>query len=151
MSAFYNQIVLTWQDDNGKQAISIIPAVDQSEGPAADYEVLAAAFDDVADAKIVCVQFQSTLKRVVTPSTGAYSTVWDRGVLFDRNSETQAFQRQAIVGPKADIFEGDTITINLTDSRILALQGVMMTLCGDGAGNPIGPYQRGKRQTAGGS
>lgn len=151
MSGFYNQALLTWIDHNGKTATSFLATQDQSSGAAADYETLAAAFDACADAKVAVVQMQSTLIRVVTPVSGVYSTVWDRGVCFSNNSVTNVGQRQAIVGPKADIFLGDTVTVDLTNANIMALQAAIQDVIGDGAGNPCGPFNRGRRQNAGGS
>lgn len=151
MAAFYNQVILTWRDHNGKEASAFLSTQDQNVGGAAAYAALADAFDACADAKVAVVQFQTTLIRAAAPVAGVYSTVWDRGVLFDRNPTSKRYQRQSIVGPKASIFRADNITIDLSNPNVVALQGACQAVLGDSAGNVIGPFARGERQKASGS
>jgi len=148
MGQFFNQVILTYQDINGQTAENFLATQDQSSTVAAAYEALVTAIEACTDAKIVCLQFQGTLNRDVTPEEGPYCTAYDRGVLFSKNSVSQKQQRLALVGPKEEIFDDDTYTIDLENTNIIALQAQWQAFCGDGSGNPAGPFLRGSRQEA---
>jgi hypothetical protein len=147
----YNYALFHWQDSNGKPGVSFLVTQDQGEGGAGAYSPLAAAAQDCCDAAIVAVQYTTTVIVAATPVAGDYGTVWDRAALIGRNAVTNASQRSVLVGPKADIFRADRITVDLTDSRVVAFQAQVEALLGDSMGNASGPFVRGVRQKASGS
>lgn len=149
LSAIFNQVLLHWRDKNDKTAVQFIPTQDQDPGAAAGFASLATAMQACSDAALVAVQFQCTYVISAVPGDGPYCTVYDRAVMFDKNSVTNVTQRQAIVGPKASIFLPGNQKVDLTNSSILALQTQAMDFLGDQDGNPIGSFLRGKRQEAG--
>ena len=151
MSIMYNQLLIHWRDVNGGTATSFLPTQDQSDDGAAAYAGLADAMQDCCNAAIVAIQYQSTLLIPAEPTEGPYQTVWDRGVLFGRNSVTNKAQRNVLVGPIADIFLPGNIRIDLTNPLVMAVQGQLQALIGNAVGNPCGPFYRGIRQQASGS
>lgn len=151
MAYIYNYALFHWQDSNGKPGVSFLVTQDQGAGGAGTYTALSDAAQACCDAAIVAVQFCTTVMVAATPTAGDYGTVWDRAALIGRNTVTNASQRSVLVGPKADIFRADRITVNLADSRVIAFQNEVVALLGDSMGNPCGPFIRGTRQKASGS
>jgi hypothetical protein len=151
MADQYNYAIMHWLDSAGKTAVSFIPTQDQSTGGAGAYAGLASALNACCSAQVVAVQFVSTVILGGAGGAGPYMTVMDRGSLLSRNAVTNAPQRISLVGPKAAIFLPDTVTINLANTEIIALQSEVMSLAGDALGNAQGPFRRGKRQKASGS
>lgn len=147
----YNYALLHWQDSNGKPGVSFLVTQDQGAGGAGTYTALSDAAQACCDAAIIAVQFTTTVLVEATPTEGAYGTVWDRATLIGRNSVTNAAQRSVLVGPKENIFRADRITVDLTDSRVIAFQDQVQALLGDSMGNACGPFIRGVRQKASGS
>jgi hypothetical protein len=151
VSIIYNQVLFHWQDVNGGTATSFMPTQDQSDDGGAAYAALADAAQGCCDARIVAVQYMSTLLTPGAATTGDYQTVWDRGVLFGRNSVTNKSQRNVLVGPKSGIFLPGNLKIDLTNSLVMAYMAEVQAFLGDAAGNPSGPFYRGIRQEASGS
>lgn len=148
MAVQYNQIIIHYRDVQGKECQTFWSAVDQTEGAAADYIELAAAVQDCTDAAVTAVQFQMTVLFEATPAEGDYPTVYDRAMTLSRIPATNAPNTLQLVAPKADLFEADTITLDLTNPQLIALQALMVELVGDTNGNPMGPFRRGQRQQA---
>lgn len=148
VSVIYNQFLLHWQDQNGNTAVSFVTSKDQTAAPPGAATTLVAAAQPCCDARIVAVQFQSTLVIGGAATTGPYKTVWDRAVLIGRNSVTNKSQRQVLVGPKPSIFLPGNIIVDLTNPQVMAFQAAVQAVCGDSAGNACGPFQRGNRREA---
>lgn len=150
MADIYNQVIFNWVDANGKTGRNFLTTQDQDAGGASGYASLAAAAQACCDAALVAVQFQTTLVIASAPASGAYGTVWDRAVFGGRNSITNAYQKNALVGPKTTIFLPDTITVDLTNSDVIAFQTELQAVIGDQLGNPAGPFLKGWRDKASG-
>jgi hypothetical protein len=148
MGVIYDQVLIHYLDNNGTPATAFITTQEQGSGGAGAYSALAAAFQAVSDAKVVAVQFQSTLHLTGTAGSGPYETAFDRGVLLGNIPATGAPAKVSIIAPKAAIFLPDTVTIDLSNLQILALQTQIMALAGDRNGNPWGPFKRGMRTEA---
>jgi len=88
VAAAYNQIIIHYRDESGKECQSFWSAVDQSEGPAADYVELAAKAQAITDCAVIAVQFQSTVLIEATPTDGPYNTVVDRCMILSNIPET---------------------------------------------------------------
>lgn len=151
MAALYNQILVGYLDQNGKPGTSFWPAIDQSTGPAAAYSGLCAAVQAVTDCAVIGVQFQSTLLIGATPTDGPYKTIIDRAMMLSKITATGKPFTFSIPGPKSSIFLPDHLTVDLTNTNVIALQTAMMAKVGDQAGNAMGLFRRGYRTEAKGS
>jgi hypothetical protein len=147
----YNYALFHWKDSNGMPGVSFLVTQDQGAGGAGAYTPLSDAAQACCDAAIIAVQFCTTVLVEATPTEGDYGTVWDRAALIGRNTITNKSQRSVLVGPKADIFLPDRITVDLTDSRVIDFNLQVQALLGDSLGNPCGPFIRGVRSKASGS
>ena len=148
MGAAYNQIVMQYVDANGKPATTFWTSVDQGTGGASAYTTLAAKAQAVSDAAITAVQFQTTVLLDGSAGDGPYNTVTDRCQILMRIPATGAPLTLGLVAPKSEIFLPDNVTLDLTNTDIIALEAAMMTLVGDKMGNAMGPIRRGYRTEA---
>lgn len=148
MAAAYNQIIIHYRDESGKECQSFWSAVDQSEGPAADYVELAAKAQAITDCAVIAVQFQSTVLIEATPTDGPYNTVVDRCMILSNIPETSKPITLQFVGPKASIFLPGALKLDTSNADVVALQTKMMELVGDTSGNPMGVIRRGYREQA---
>lgn len=147
-AAIYNQLIVTFLDKNGGMADTFWTTQDQSSSPGSGLVAVASAAQACSDAAVIGVQFQSTLRIDATPGDGPYCTVFDRARLLSRITATGRPARQEIIAPKASLFLGDLVTVDLTNVDIMALNVQLMGKIGDKSGNPQGPITRGLRASA---
>jgi hypothetical protein len=151
MPAIYNQILVQYLDGNGKEGTSFWPATDQTTIPPSAVTALAAKVQALTNCAVIGMQFQSSYTLTATPTDGPYKTIVDRVMVLSKIVATQKPFTFEIPGPKSTIFTGDTMTLNLANTDVIALQTAMMPNVGDNQGNPIGPFRRGYRTEAKGS
>lgn len=144
----YNQVLVSYTDQNGKQCTLFFTAQDQGAGGAAGYAALAAAVQNCTDAAINAVQFQATLLLDATAGDGPYNTIYDRAAMLLKIPATGQPITYELAAPKASLFLPDTVTLDLMNSDLIALQSEMSAFVGDKLGNPIGPIRRGYRTQA---
>jgi hypothetical protein len=140
-----------YRDQNGKEGTSFWPAIDQTAGPAAGYTTLAAKVQAVTNCAVIGIQFQSTVLISASPTDGPYKTIVDRAMMLSKISATAKPFMFSIPGPKSEIFEADTLKVNLANTDIIALETAMIGAVGDNEGNAMGPFRRGYRTEAKGS
>jgi hypothetical protein len=151
MPSVYNQCIVQWVDASGRPATSFWTTIDQTEGGAGAYGDVAAAAQDLADAAVVAVQFQSTLMVNNTPVTGDYQSCLDRAVILANIQTSNAPTRFEIPGPKADIFLPDHELVDMSDPRVVAFNAACSAVLGDTSGNAVGLFKRGIRARARGA
>jgi hypothetical protein len=151
MPAIYNQVLIQYRDQNGKEGTSFWPSVDQDAGGASAYVDLAAKVQAITNCAVIGVQFQQSVLITATPTTGPYKTITDRAMMLSKIVSTNKPFMFSVPGPMAAIFEADTLKVNLSNADVLALQAAMMPLIGDNEGNPMGPFRKGYRTEAKGS
>lgn len=151
MPAIYNQLLVQYRDQNGKEGTSFWPTVNQDPGAASAYTTLAAKVQAVTNCAVIGVQFQQTVVISATPTDGPYKTIVDRAMFLSKIVATAKPFTFSIPGPKSSIFMPDTLAVNLTNADVLALQAAMMPIIGDNEGNAMGPFRKGYRTEAKGT
>lgn len=151
MAAAYNQVIIHYRDESGKECQTFWSTVDQGAGGASAYTGLAAAAQAISDCAVIAVQFQTTVLIEATPTSGPYNTVTDRAMILSKIGSTGKPLTLQFVGPKASIFQSDTLKLDLTNADVIALEALMMSLIGDVQGHAMGPIRKGYREQARGT
>jgi hypothetical protein len=148
MPAIYNQVLLQWQDVSGKQCSSFWTTQDQTAGGAGAYATLKDKAEAISCCGVIGLQFQVTITYSPTPVTGAYCSVLDRAVFRNRIPDDNQPSRIEIPGPKAGIFLPDLVTVDLSNTDVLAFQSEVMAVLGGATGHAMGPFKKGIRARA---
>jgi hypothetical protein len=151
VSTIYDQLLVHYVDANGEEATSFLTTQAQDSSGTGPYETLAAAIQGCSCAKVYAIQRQTTLVLGGSLTSGPYNTVFDRAVLLSKIPATGTPTRLVVCGPKAEIFQADTVTVDLSNALITTLQTQSIAVLGDRSGNPMGPFSRGTRTEARGS
>lgn len=151
MAAAYNQVIIHYLDIDGRTCQTFWSTQDQTEGGASAYVDLAAAAQACTDAAVIAVQYQSTVLLEATPADGDYPTVYDRAATLSKILSTNAPNTLQLVAPKSTLFLADTITLDLTNADLIALQTEMMSKVGSPQGAAMGPFRKGYRTQARGT
>jgi hypothetical protein len=151
MAAAYNQVIIHYLDIDGRTCQTFWSTQDQTEGGAADYVDLADKVQACTDAAVIAVQYQSTVLIDATPADGDYPTVYDRAATLSKILSTNAPNTLQLVAPTSALFLPDTITLDLSNTDLIALQTEMMAKIGSPQGAAMGPIRRGYRTQARGT
>jgi hypothetical protein len=148
MAILANQVILNWVDISGKFSTNFCVTQDQGDGGTGAYGDLAAKFQAASHCALVGVQFQTTLKFDATPEDGDYPSVLDRAVLLARIPLGTTKTRVEVPGPRSELFQADTLTVDLSNTLVTDLQAACIAVLGDTSGHPMGPFRYGNRQRA---
>jgi len=149
VSAIINQVFFRYFDINGDEAFAMMRTQNQDAGPASAFAPLGVAFQNCSDAGLKAIQFQSTLIIDNSPASGAYCTVFDRGVLRGRYVTTNQSVKIPIIGPKATILKPGNIEIDIASPLVAALQTQCQAVLGDANGHNFGTFVYGNRKEVG--
>jgi hypothetical protein len=140
-----------WRDANNKLGTSFWTTQVQSNAVPAGLLSLGAAAQAMSNCGLIAVQYQTTAVLTNVPTSGPYPTVFDRAVMLATITNTNSPRQLAIPGPVSSIFLPDNVTVDLSNSLVAAFAAQAQANLGDTAGNPVGPFVRGRRTQAGGS
>jgi hypothetical protein len=123
-----------WIDLNGGQANSLWTALDQSDGGFGPWGSVVSAAQNLSVAGLFGGVIQVRSLPGATPGGGLYPLVTDQLVL--RIESGNYGTNVMIPAPKSDLFLADTITANLSDSRITEFFSALQGVGGDSTGSP---------------
>lgn len=139
-----NSIIPAWYDGMGGQCQSAWSVANQTHEPLGPYQSLIDAAADLSHCGLKGVTYQQQLIAVDGPTTGVYSTVRDQ-VVFQFESQNYT-KLVAIPAPVSDIFESDDVTVDLSNSLVVAFTGQVMAVLGDSYGGSWTVCRKGWRR-----
>jgi len=144
VGAWYNQLLIFGVDGSGNVTTNVLSLQDQTPMVDTAVDTLIAAYQAISGVSVFAAQKQITKQYsgVVTP--GAYSTWADRAVFNMQGANKNA--NVGLVGPLSSIFLSDTITLNLSNTQVLAFIAALEAIIGIGPGGiPMTKCNRGYR------
>ena len=120
MSAGYNQLVMRWKDTNGLFCTNFFCTVNQAPFANSGLQQLAADAQAISQCGLQFIQFQQTIQFNHAPTSGPYSTIYDRAVFLSTASGTGQYGQLQIPGPLQTIFKSDTVTVDMNNHLVSA-------------------------------
>lgn len=132
MSIWRSYVVPQWVDLNGttfRPYCTTYPQTDASLGP---WSGLLSAMQAMSACTLEACVIQSAATIVGSGGSSPFPTAQDKLLIQVENGVNTGYV--AIPGPLASLFESDTVTLNMSDSLVVALVNEILSVLGDGQG-----------------